>query len=49
MYKRVRDVPLPWTYEDIMDLPVFMKEQIYKNMDEFIEEENKALAAAQNR
>ena len=49
LYKRLKDIEFPWTYNELMDLPIFMKEEAYKNMDEFIEEENKMLKKLQNR
>ncbi len=45
LYSRLKDIKFSWTYDQIMSVPIFMKEQIYQTMDEFIEEENKAIKA----
>lgn len=49
LYKRLKDIEFPWTYEQLMKLPIFMKEEAYRNMDEFIEEDNKMMKAMQKR
>ncbi len=36
-YKRIPDLPFPWSYEDLMKLPIFMIHHIYETLDEFIE------------
>jgi hypothetical protein len=47
LYKKLQTINLPWTYEELMLLPIFMKEEIYANMDEFIEQENKSMQQMQ--
>ncbi len=44
-YKRVPDLPFPWSYEDLMDLPLFMIYHVYEMLDEFIEEDKQRFAA----
>ena len=41
MYKRLPNIEFPWEYTELQGLPIFMKEEIYKILDEFIEEEAK--------
>ncbi len=36
-YKRVPDLPFPWSYEELMQLPLFMIYHVYEMLDEFIE------------
>jgi len=40
-YSRIPDIEMPWTYKELMALPIFMKEEVYKMMNEFIEEKKK--------
>jgi len=40
-YKRLQEIPFPWEFEKLLKLPIFMREEIYRNLDEFIEEEKK--------
>jgi hypothetical protein len=47
-YKRIQDIPFPWEYEKLLKLPIFMKEEIYKYLDEFLEEEKKFRSQMQN-
>lgn len=41
LYKRLPEIPFPWEFENLMKLPLFMREEIYSQLDEFIEEEKK--------
>jgi hypothetical protein len=43
IYKRLDNIPFPWEFEKLLKLPVYMKEEIYKQLDEFIEEEKKKM------
>jgi len=36
-YKRVPDLAFPWSYKELMALPLFMIYHIYEMQDEFIE------------
>lgn len=36
-YKRAPDLPFPWSYEELMDLPLYMIYHIYEMLDEFLE------------
>jgi len=47
-YKRIQEIPFPWDFEDLQKLPLFMREDIYKQLDEFIEEEKKLRQQMQN-
>ena len=38
----------PWTYSELQSLPIFMREEAYRTMDEFIEEEKKRMKNMQN-
>jgi hypothetical protein len=38
MYKRIPDLSFDWSYEELMNLPLFMIHHIYETLDEFIEE-----------
>ena len=46
-YKRLADIEFPWNYEELLSLPIFMREEAYRVMDEFIEEERKAMQQMQ--
>jgi len=48
IYKRLPDIDFPWSYENLLDLPIFMKEHIYKILDEFIEEEKTKMNSLKN-
>jgi len=39
IYKRLPDIEFPWSYDELLDLPLFMKDHVYKVLDEFIEDE----------
>ena len=41
MYKRLPDIEFAWDYNELQALPIFMREEIYQILDEFVEEENK--------
>jgi hypothetical protein len=43
IYQRLESIPFPWKFEDLLKLPIYMKEEIYKVLDEFIEEEKKQM------
>ncbi len=36
-YKRVQDIAFPWSYEELLSMPLFMIYHIYEMLDEFIE------------
>ncbi len=38
-YKRAPDLPFPWSYSELLSLPVFMIQHIYEILDEFLEED----------
>ncbi len=48
-YKRVPDMPFPWSYEDLMALPLYMIHHIYEMLDEFIEEDKQKYNAMSNK
>ena len=48
-YKSLTDIPFPWEFKDLMKLPLFMIEEIYKNLDKFIEEEKKKINTLRNK
>lgn len=48
IYKRIQDIPFPWEFEELQKLPIFFKEEVYKQLDEFIEEEKKLRSSIEN-
>ena len=48
-YKRLPNIEFPWGYQELLELPIFMKEHIYHNLNEFIEEEKKNMSTLQNK
>jgi len=48
-YKRLPNIEFPWNYQELMELPIFLKDHIYRNLDEFIEEEKKNMATLQHK
>jgi hypothetical protein len=42
-YKRIKEIGFSWEYEDLMALPIFIKEEIYRTLDEFLEEEKQLM------
>jgi len=40
---------MPWSYKDLQMLPIFMREDIYKTMDEFVEKEKAAIQNAKQQ
>jgi len=48
-YKRLQDIEFPWAYKELLELPVFMKEDIYRTLNEFIEQEKKKRESAIRR
>jgi hypothetical protein len=48
-YSRVPDLPFSWSYEELQSLPLFMREHIYKILDEFIEQEKQNKAKMKNQ
>ena len=48
-YKSLKDIPFPWEFKDLMKLPLFMIEEIYRVLDEFIEEEKKRINTLKNK
>jgi len=48
-YKRISELGFAWTYEELLALPIFMKEEIYRTLDEFLEEEKQIMDKAANR
>ena len=38
-YKSLKEIPFPWDFKDLMKLPIFMIEEIYRYLDQKIEEE----------
>jgi len=49
IYSKLPDINFPWNYQELMNIPIFMKEEVYKAMDEFIEEEKKNNQILRNR
>ncbi len=43
-YKRIPELPFPWSFEELMDLPMFMINHIYEMLDEFIEQDKQKFA-----
>jgi len=41
IYKRMPDLHFDWSYEELMDLPLFMIDHIYEVLDGFVEEDRK--------
>ena len=48
LYKKIEEIPFPWDFKELLKLPIFMKEEIYKYLDEFLEEEKKFRSQMQN-
>jgi len=48
-YKSLKDIPFPWEFKDLMKLPLFMIEEIYRVLDEQIEEEKKRINSLKNK
>ena len=49
IYKKLDVITFPWEYKELLKLPVFMKEDIYSQLDEFIEEEKKNQNTIKNK
>jgi len=47
-YKSLADIPFPWEYEKLMKLPLFMINEIYRYLDQRIEEEKRRRQNLQN-
>ena len=47
-YKRVSELDFPWSFEDLQKLPIFMKEEIFNVLDEFLKQETANRQAVQN-
>jgi hypothetical protein len=47
-YKRVQELGFSWSYEELLALPVFIREEIYRTLDEFLEEEKQIMEKAKN-
>jgi len=47
-YKRIQEIGFSWQYEEILALPIFMREEIYRTLDEFLEEERQAMEQTKN-
>ena len=43
-YKRITELPFPWSFKELMDLPIFMINHIYEMLDEFIEQDKQKFA-----
>jgi hypothetical protein len=48
-YKRLPNIDFPWTYDELLKLPIFMKDHVYRIMDEFIDEEQKHIDKLQKK
>ncbi len=48
-YKRLPDIPFPWDYKELINLPLFMIEHIYHIMDTYIEQDKQRVNASQNK
>ncbi len=38
-YKRIPELPFPWGYEELLSLPLYMINHIYRTLDDFLEED----------
>lgn len=45
-YKRISDIPFPWEYQNLMNLPLFMIEHIYQMLDQYIEQDKQRANAS---
>jgi len=45
LYSSLPGIIFPWTYNDLIELPLFMIHHIYFKLDEDIEREKKKIAA----
>ncbi len=48
-YKRIPDLPLSWSFDELMNLPLFMIHHIYEMLDEFIEADKQRNNAISNQ
>jgi len=49
IYNRLPDLDFAWSYDEIQAMPLFMKEEVYTVMDEFIEQEKKKAQELRNK
>jgi hypothetical protein len=47
-YKARSDLPLAWSFQDLLKLPIFMKEEIYSVLDEIAKERDKQMGSLVN-
>ncbi len=48
-YKRVPELPFAWSFNELMDLPLFMINHIYETLDEFLEEDKQKFNTITNK
>ena len=47
-YKARKDLPLAWDFDDLIAMPIFMKNEVYKILDEIMEEQKKLQHTQEN-